>query len=227
MVLASRTTCIRRSLIFGSMTMAAALTKGYKIVVLHGKGNTGATYQERLAPLINAAQFQQCEFVFPTAPYQMGKEVDQYEWWRLPRGERSFTATSYEGAEASIDMIEKLVDVDAIIGHSQGAILMSIVLARKALGLSSFQVKRAILSGAAWPKPYEYSLMGKLASIPKGSLLTTTPTLHVMGAADDVNPTEQAAEICRLLQGEVCMHPGGHVLPLNDEYIQKYASFLF
>jgi predicted esterase len=226
MVLASKTSFIGRTLIYGTM-MTATLTRGYKIVVLHGKGNTGETYRNRLAPLINAPQFQQCEFVFPTAPYQMGDKVDQYEWWRLPPGERSFTATSYEGAEASIDMIEKLGDVDAIIGHSQGAILMSIVLARKALGLSSFQVKRAILSGAAWPKPYENSLMEKLISVPMGSLSTALPTLHVIGAADDVNPTEQAYVISRLLQGEVCMHPGGHVLPTDNEYIQKYASFLF
>ena len=204
----------------------ATTTRAYRIAVLHGKGNTGETYRSRLEPLITASAFAGVEWVFPTAPYKMIGADDQYEWWRLPRGERSFTALSYEGAEESIAMVEAL-NVDALIGHSQGAILMAIVLARKAQGLTSFSLKRAILSGAAWPKPYEDTLMEKLAAAPAGSLKAALPSLHVIGAIDNVNPTEQAAEICSLLQGDLLMHPGGHVLPVDDVYIAKYAKFLF
>jgi pimeloyl-ACP methyl ester carboxylesterase len=192
----------------------ATSVRAYRIAVLHGKGNTGDTYRQRLQPLITAPQFKGVEWVFPTAPYTMSGGSDQREWWRLPRGERSFTASTYEGAEESIALVESL-NVDALIGHSQGAILMAVVLARKAQGLSAFKLQKAILSGAAWPKPYE-ALMEKLTAVPAGTLKTALPTLHVLGAQDDVNPTEQAAEICSLLQGELLMHPGGHVLPTTS-----------
>ena len=203
----------------------ATMIRGYRVVVLHGKGNSGESYRQRLQPLITAPQFKHVDWVFPTAPYRMKEGQEEFEWWRLPKGERSFTALSYDGAEESIQQIESMKDVDALIGHSQGAILMSVVLARRALGLSSFQTKHAILSGAAWPKPYE-KIMNDLSSLPRGTIAIPTLTLHVIGAADDVNPTEQAAEICTLLQGQLLMHPGGHVLPLDDESIGKYASFL-
>ena len=211
----------KRAAAFLFMTTAI---RGYRVVVIHGKGNSGDSYRQRLQPLITAPQFQHVEWVFPTAPYRMRDGHEEFEWWRLPKGERSFTALSYDGAEESIKQIESMTDVDALIGHSQGAILMSVVLARRALGLSSFQTKHAILSGAAWPKPYE-KLMNELSTLPLCSV--PIPTLHVLGAADDVNPTEQAAEICSLLQGQLLMHPGGHVLPLDQESIGKYASFLF
>ena len=206
-----------------ALLFMATSTRGYRVVVLHGKGNSGESYRQRLQPLITAPQFQHVEWVFPTAPYRMRDGHEEFEWWRLPKGERSFTALSYEGADESIKQIESMKDVDALVGHSQGAILMSVVLARRALGLSTFQTKHAILSGAAWPKPYE-KLMNELSSLPRDSI--PIKTLHVIGAADDVNPTEQAAEICSLLQGQLLMHPGGHVLPLDEESIGKYASFL-
>ena len=93
--------------------MTAAI-RGYRVVVIHGKGNSGDSYRQRLQPLITAPQFQHVEWVFPTAPYRMRDGHEEFEWWRLPKGERSFTALSYDGAEESIKQIESMTDVDAL-----------------------------------------------------------------------------------------------------------------
>ena len=213
----------------------SVIKKPYRILVIHGKGNSGDLYRSKLLPLIESHQFKNCEFLFPNAPFQMITDGDsapnQYEWWKLGKGERSFTAKNYEGIQTSIELIESFKSIDAVIGHSQGAILLSILLARGLLGHSSFLPSKTILSGAAWPNPYSDFLeqienmndSEKLILIKKSNL---EKTLHVIGEIDDINPPEMAKRICRIFGGELKIHSGGHFLPIDEASIQGYANFL-
>jgi hypothetical protein len=52
---------------------------------------------------------------------------------------------------------------DAVIAHSQGSILTSVLLAKALQSDYVFRPAKAVLFGAAWPKPYE-PLMQSLVS---------------------------------------------------------------
>ena len=101
-----------------------------------------------------------------------------FQWWTLPPGVRSFNAKEYQGFEQSAEKIYQQLqqkDYDFIIGHSQGAILLSALLATSSSNSSSsttstsstqtskekrndlFQFKSVrgyLLNGCAWPNPY-------------------------------------------------------------------------
>jgi Serine hydrolase (FSH1) len=199
-----------------------SLSRGYRVLVLHGKYNSADNYRRILSPLVDCNLFQGCEFKFLNAPHRIGDE-SEYEWWGLAKEERSYTAKEYIGIDKSINLIESVGEVDAIIGHSQGAILTSILLARGVLGKSKFLPKKAILSGAAWPNPYTKMLENLQPYMIESAGLKT---LHVVGDADDVNPTEHARLICDIFRGDLMTHPGGHFLPTDEASLKRYAEFL-
>jgi hypothetical protein len=76
-----------------SMATEPGCTK--KLLFIHGKGENGAQFRHRLAPLEGAiaAEFAakgdeiKCEFL--TAPHLI-KSDDKFAWWNLKPGERSF-----------------------------------------------------------------------------------------------------------------------------------------
>ena len=70
-----------------------------------------------------------------------------------------------------------------IIGHSRGAILTSILLARGLHGQSKYLPKKAIFSGAAWPNPFDELLEAITPSIVQSSGLKS---LYIVGDIDDV-----------------------------------------
>eukprot|EP01041_Mallomonas_annulata_P010445 gene10445-21797_t len=190
------------------MTLSASLKNAtkLKILALHGKGNTGETFKSKIFPFVEATA-SKVDWLFPTAPY----EVDGgYAWWTLPKGVRSFEATSFDGVDRSIKILEDLYPFDIIVGHSQGAMLGAIMLARSAKGISSQSPKYAILSGAAWPNPFGDLI--ESSSLHKSALMDMK-SLHVIGDADDVNPPVMAARVATCLDGEIFRHPGKHILP--------------
>mmetsp|Transcript_5589 Transcript_5589/g.5778 ORF Transcript_5589/g.5778 Transcript_5589/m.5778 type:complete len:217 (+) Transcript_5589:50-700(+) len=190
-----------------------------KVIALHGKGNTGESFQKKIEPFV-AATKGSAEWIFPTAPHSV---EDGMAWWLLPPGVRTYNAEKLEGVEESIKMIEDLYPFDAIIGHSQGAMLAAILIARGLSGESEVKPNFAILSGSAWPAPFSTLL----DSIPPTSVKESElQSLHIIGDKDDMNPPVQAMRLGKVLQGEIYTHPGGHVLPVDMTSIKKYCSFL-
>jgi len=220
------------SFIISAFASVFNLVAPLRVLVLHGKGTNGEIYKRRLNPLVQSVSLKNdhVEWFFPNAPHLIKLEssvnhhqpTNTFEWWRLGEGERSFTADFYDGVQSSIRFVEEFGSVDAIIGHSQGAILASILIARGVLGQSSFLPKKFILSGAAWPKPYGYLLEMLKAEKVKQNI----KSLHVIGTLDEVNPPEMAEKLCNLLGGEILLHAGGHSLPLDSAYLDKYVEFL-
>ena len=191
-----------------------------RVLVLHGKGGTAASMEQYFEPI--AAALPECAFSFANAPYAAGRGA---AWWTLPPGTRSFEAKAYGGVDVSLAALAEYEDeVDAVWGHSQGAILLGFAAAQGILDpkgpLGFLKEKKLIINGASWPRPYETEL--EAVASQSGYL----ETLHVLGAADDVNPPEHAIRLAAVFRGETFVHDGGHYVPADDAALKKYRAFL-
>ena len=96
------------------------------LLLLHGSGGGGAEFARRLGTSLAPWELEAID-----APGGSGR------WWTYPAGERSYTASAYEGAEESIAAVEKALvrgNHAGVLGFSQGAMLAAIIAARSALG---------------------------------------------------------------------------------------------
>ena len=142
---------------------ASSLSTKRKILVLHGKGGSGASMKLRFQGIENA--LPEFDFTYATAPHEL--DGGGYQWWTLPPGVRSFQATEYGGVDAALDVVRSS-QADVVWGHSQGAILLGFAAAIDAIDWLGGA--KLILNGASWPKPYE-------AEPPRGC---RGDTLHVL-----------------------------------------------
>ena len=96
-----------------------------KILLLHGSGGAGSKYRSRCIPLIEALG---CEFIIPDGLFP---KDDGYSWWQFATPtERSYNAKELLGVQDSINLINDILDkednLDFVMGHSQGAMLLVI-----------------------------------------------------------------------------------------------------
>ena len=181
-----------------------------KILVLHGKGGSGASMKLRFQGIENA--LPEFDFTYATAPYEL--DGGGYQWWTLPPGVRSYQATEYGGVEQALDVVRSS-QADVVWGHSQGAILLGFAAAIGAIDWLGNA--KLILNGASWPKPYE-------AELERGC---RGNTLHVLGETDDINPPDQARRLAACFDdARVFVHPGGHYVPTDKAAIECYRDFL-
>lgn len=188
-----------------------------RVLALHGSEGTGPDFIERMKPLVDALAAQNVELQLTaiTAPFPKGNGK---AWWIMPPGVRSFTATEYEGFETSativLDTLEKEGPFDLVIGHSQGAILLSALLALQRLPTSHPSIGY-MLNGVAMPNPYKKELESlRMISGPR--------VLFLLGENDKMNPLEIGDQVKIAMQQaglavSVCYHPGGHSVPVKDE----------
>ena len=189
---------------------ASALSAKRTILVLHGKGGSGASMKLRFQEIESA--LPEFDFAYATAPHEL--DGGGYQWWTLPPGVRSFQATAYGGVDAALDVVRSS-KADVVWGHSQGAILLGFAAAIDAIDWLGDA--KLILNGASWPKPYE-------AELERGC---RGQTLHVLGATDDINPPEQARRLAACYgEARIHEHPGGHYIPTDEAAIKCYRDFL-
>jgi len=202
-----------------------------KVVVLHGKDSCSSLYRTKLNPLLEFTKNYDIEWIFPEAPYYASNEncPQKLSWWNLPAGVRSFNALEYGGVEKSLSIVESLYPFDILIGHSQGAMLSSVILARGLIGSSNITPKGAILSGAAWPNPFA----SLLESLPRKSALLKNQNLRILHTTcfnDPVNPYEMAVKTAHCFDAvksnKIIEHNNGHNLPLDKDNLQEF-SILF
>lgn len=203
-----------------------------RILALHGKGNTGPSFQRALEPLIAALNDRvssdeiRFDWEFPTAPYALGDDESAGRaWWELPRGERSFTATRYIGYNKSASLIENKIcsgdGFDLVIGHSQGAILLAALLATDRIDLVSQKPMAFIFNGCALPNPYKEELVNIQPSPEVRN--ESSKALFVVGRNDQINPPD-GAELVRdcldkggMIRVKTISHPNGHAVPVRDQ----------
>jgi pimeloyl-ACP methyl ester carboxylesterase len=180
------------------------------LLCLHGSGGSASEWNA-LGAWAAGAKWQLDAI---DAPAGTGK------WWTYPAGQRSFTASSYSGAEESIALVERELvrgKYDGLLGFSQGAMLAAIVAARSALGEGP-PIKCAVMCSAAVPKPYE-ALLHRLRDAPAvgqdGTGRVLLPTLHCLCKQDPMNPAALGEEVagCFAPSAEVLWHGDGHAVP--------------
>lgn len=198
-----------------------------RVLALHGSEGTGPDFVERIKPLVDALLTDNVDLRLTqiTAPFEKG---NGYAWWTMPPGVRSFTATEYGGFETSaslvLDTIEKEGPFDLILGHSQGAILISALLALKRL--STHPSVGYILNGVAMPNPFKEQLE---ALNVKDESPVPPRVLFVLGENDKINAlaigeTVKDAMKRAGLDVQVCYHLGGHSVPVQDPQAVKAIS---
>ena len=213
---------IRFIIPLGWLYILMPLALSTRVLCLHGKGNTGETFLKTIQPLVQRLEGHSIEWLIPDATFPI-EDHTAFQWWGLPPGLRSFETKEYIGMELTLQRVESLYPVDVVFGFSQGAILTSVLLMRGIQG-KSFLPRKAILAGAAWPNPYNDDMLS-LSSDAVSQL--NLRTLHVIGERDRTNPPEMALRLQQLFRGELLRHPGGHIVPVDQEsYIKAYADLI-
>lgn len=153
-------------------------------------------------------------------------------------------AEELEGIEASLAMVEAEWPFDGVMGFSQGAMLGAVVCGR-GLGGGTHRPSVAIIAGAAWPKARGDDVSRLRAielaaaeaedvAVPELVAAVVPPppplvnSLHAIGAADTVCPPEQGRRVAEAFGygARLLAHPGGHVVPLDDDAIAAYCSVM-
>ena len=187
-----------------SMLLSSAGTG--RILCLHGSGGSGASLLAKLAPLLAEAPAWQFDAI--DAPSGTGM------WWTYPVGQRSYTASSYEGAEESIKLVEAAIAAGGycgLLGFSQGAMLAAIIAARSAMA-DGPPLKLAICLSGALPKPYE-GLLEQLRTAPD-TVRGAVRTLHCLCRHDGINPPELGEQVATYFAAsQILWHQDGHNVP--------------
>jgi predicted esterase len=149
---------------------------------------------------------------------------DGFCWWKLGPGERSFNADHYNGFEESQSLVLNALMLqqepnkapyDIIFGHSQGAILLTALLALDSI--VEHPTIGYIFNGVAWPNPYSLELESVQLRNKKNQAIRI---LILIGERDRINPPEQAYRVVSALRNAGCdvtviVHPNGHSIPIE------------
>jgi predicted esterase len=204
-----------------------------RVLLLHGSGGTADGFTETMQHWREAAITQKMDLEFTAVQAPCVKE-DGYSWWSMPPGVRSFTADSYESFEESTEKVLQTMQqqdppFDLVVGHSQGAILATALLA---LGKIPQHPRGGyILNGVAWPNPYTKELEA-LRMADDGGAQAPPRVLMIAGAKDQMNPPEQAMRVQAALEQAGCTltvvpHQGGHSVPIEkDETLETILQWI-
>ena len=111
---------------------------------------------------------------------------------------------------------------DIILGHSQGAILMTALLSLHEKLWDASGPSGYILNGCAWPNPYSNSLMS-ITDRQRSRTFDSLPRIiFVMGKEDSINPTDSARQVHDAFRAakfdvSIVNHGGGHSVPVGGD----------
>lgn len=214
--------------VFTALQMSNTSTKPSKVRILglHGAEGDKDSFAELLGIWNQQLDSLELQSVTIDGPTRRGQG---YAWWHLEPGERSSTVSSYPGFEKSQALVLEAMEghgpFDFVVGHSQGAILLTALLATQAL--PRHPRRGYILNGVAWPNPYTESLE-QLSS----NALTDVHVLIIVGKQDRINPLEQALRVRDALTNAgakvtLLEHPHGHSVPTRpDGTFDRVADWL-
>ena len=202
------------------LTLLLVPISAMRVLCLHGKGGSAASFLDDLQPLRSA--LPAIEFEAMDAP------GGTRSWWTYPRGERSFSASSFSGDDESIAAVEaELVKggYDGILGFSQGAMLAAVVAARSALGQGppDSKLSLTVCCGAALPKPFE----PLFAALRESGGAPAIRSLHCLSAVDTMNPPELGKALATSFgtSASLLWHDNGHTVPPSESLGELVAFF--
>ena len=181
------------------------------VIFLHGKGNTGLSFQTKMKPFVDdLSTSSTCTFLTSPTPG---------EWWKLKEGERSGQALSYPGYKDSESLVLEAIrssNPRALLGQSQGAILLFSMIARGVLRNFKGNI---VLNGIQFPKPFACIITEAEKNC---EIMFTGKLLLLIGTNDEISPPagamkcyESLSKLCQSV--EICEHDGGHSVPIFDD----------
>jgi predicted esterase len=212
----------------GSQTSDDDGVRPIRILALHGSEGKASSFEQLLMEWKEVAFFTHgvdLELTAIDAPVPKGKG---FAWWSMPPYVRSFNATEYPEFDESQGRVLQALQgatppFDLVVGHSQGAILATAMLAVQ--GIPTHPRLGYILNGGAWPNPYSEELDSLVSS-------SDCRVLLVMGEADPINEPVQQERVQAALEKAGCdvsvvRHPGGHAVPKqNDPTLQQILQWI-
>ena len=132
-----------------------------------------------------------------------------------------------KGLDESLAILDESVAnhkyYDAIFGHSQGAMMAAIWLAKSLTRGDVDPEKRcpkvAVLSGASYPQ-CQAPLFDQVSKLD-----CPTKTVHTIGKADNINPPVLAEKLAGSFKNSVILrHHGGHIFPQDEVALATMAD---
>ena len=204
----------KRETVGPAVTAAQAYNgRPLKILCLHGGGMTAdgfkwmlTDFAEECGPLV--------DLVYAQAPHKVG---ENYIW--MGKDEQSSEAMWAPSLAYLNTFVEQHGPFDGVLGYSMGSAVVSSWLA--AVPENTFRF--ALLSSGYVPTTTP-SIMKSLALRKP----LRTPVLHMMGEQDFI-PREMMNDQFEYFDPasrELCVHPGGHHLPRDQEHIEQLVQFI-
>ena len=207
-----------------------------KILCLHGYRQNEQIFREKTGAIRKLLK-SKVDFVFMSAPHvipdaenlKRSPEQSERGWW-FSRPDQSYNAldetdisTGYdESISFTLQLLEQNGPFDGILGFSQGACLLSLLVHLQ-------QTK---------PKLFEHNGF-KFAIFISGfkSLISShqpcykepleLPSFHIMGSGDHVIPPVASELLAQqFTSAQLYQHSGGHYVPANPELRDKLRTFL-
>ncbi|KAJ2745604.1 hypothetical protein GGI20_002039 [Coemansia sp. BCRC 34301] len=189
-----------------------------RVLCLHGYAQSASKFRARTGPLRRLLKADM-ELVYIDAPHLSTEyaAADSLAWWNQGN-------TSAAEIDVSLDVVSRTLKnegpFDGVLGFSQGAGLAAILMAccRPRLGF-------AILVAGFYPLD-----VARFEDALAAQGVIQTRTLVVIGAADLIVAPERghllASRAFAADAATVLTHEGGHHMPSNAEWRDKYRAFL-
>ncbi|CAE7673770.1 unnamed protein product [Symbiodinium sp. KB8] len=206
----------------GAMEPYVASTPKLRILCLHGRCQTGSTFERKLERVVGKSE-SFADFVFVDAPLELplqhGERLNTRAWW--PDADRSDSAAAAVREVLSRSWAE-LGPFDGVLGFSEGA-AAAVLCCQWAEQLHTL------------PEPCLKPLFGELTfAILAGAPAPAFPvpalkvkSVHFASAQDTVVPLSDSLCCAKAFDdAEVIEHDGGHCVPQRAEDIRSLAAFL-
>jgi pimeloyl-ACP methyl ester carboxylesterase len=177
------------------------------------------------------------DFVYLDAP---SLAAGDFGWWHAVASERDAASDDpgvdgphrhYKGwlrtHAAIVDVFEREGPFDGVLGFSQGAALAALLVGLRAVdGVTT----------VARPLRFDFAIVvsgfvsndGALARLFDRPGAYDLPSLHLIGRADGVVPSDESRRLARRFRAPVIVeHGGGHVVPGAPDVLARVRAFLY
>ena len=207
-----------------------------KILCLHGYRQNEHIFREKTGALRKLLKGKG-DFVFVSAPHVIPEEdnlkrsLEQRErgWW-FSRTNNSYNAldetdisTGYEESVSFVlEMLERDGPFDGILGFSQGASFLSLLIHLQQTKPQLFELKN--FKFAIFVSGFKSSITTHQHCY---SIPLELPSFHIMGSGDQVIPPVSSEHLSQhFTSPTLYQHAGGHYVPANPELRDKLRTFL-
>ncbi|CAJ0932092.1 unnamed protein product, partial [Mesorhabditis belari] len=206
-----------------------ASTSKLKILCLHGYRQNDVFFREKTGGMRKMfKKFADFHFVnAPHVPSVTSEDRGEVRGWWFSRPDDHFSSKDvtdlFTGFDQSVQLILDTIandgPFDGVLGFSQGASMLHLLLAKAQLGEISLPIDFVILASG----------FKSLSTQHKAYLdvKIEKPSLHMYGIGDEVvayTISEKLAE--NFEEPTKIVHDGGHFIPPMSKYKTKFAEFL-